>query len=401
MDRKAVTGNHGEGIRSDCRITLQLKRSGGVDIEVSSKVERLYGSRIRDLAGEILDFYGIRHAVLKIEDSGALDFVLAARIEAASRQVTGDEKPFLIPIDEPVSQETEKERRRYSRLYLPGNTPKIMINAGIHGADAIILDLEDSVAQDRKQEARILVRNALRHVGYFGSERMVRINALPEGLADLREVAPEPVQVIVLPKCESAGQITEINKEIRSIPGQVERKRLPLLLLPIIESAIGIENAFSIASAAGNIIGLAIGLEDLTADLGVERSNEGRETLYARTRLINACRAAGIMPYDSVFSNVTDSEGLLAAAVESKTLGFGGMGCIHPRQVEFIHRAYSPSGQEIDKALRVMKAYRKARAEGRGVTSDGSEMIDAPVVKRARRILREAGIGERAGEKEA
>ncbi len=153
--------------------------------------------------------------------------------------------------------------------------------------------------------------------------------------------------------------------------------------MPIVESALGVEHAFEIASSADNVVAMAIGLEDYTADLGVSRTESGDESLYARTRLVNACKAAGIQPIDSVYSDVANEAGLREAARQSRGLGFEGMGCIHPRQIPVIHDVFQPGEQEIARAKMIVRAYEKAEKEGQGVVSLGTKMIDPPVVKRA------------------
>lgn len=351
-----------------------------------SKVASMYGGSIRALLKEILDHYSIGHLCLTIEDSGALPHVIAARTEAAIRKVSNTRKEFLPSMLEQNMGETTKERFRLSRLYLPGNNPSLAINAGIHRPNGVILDLEDSVAPDRKDEARILVRNSLRAIDFYGAERMVRINQLPLGLEDAAVVVPHNVHLLLIPKCEEDWQVQEVEKVVRHTLDPLKITR-PVYLMPIIESALGVENAFSIATASKHVVAVAIGLEDLTADLGVPRTAEGHESLYARTRVINACKAAGIQPIDSVFSDVNDMEGLLDNVKRSKSLGFEGMGCIHPRQIPVIHEGFRPSEAEVEKARKIVAAFAEAREKGLGVVSLGSKMIDAPVVKRAERTL--------------
>jgi len=185
MKQSAITGNKGDRIRSDCQVKLQLFEKGGISIRLQSKVERMFGDQIRQQALEVLEALGVSHALLEIEDSGALPYVIAARIEAAVKQLQDTDRSWIPPLIEQNRYETGRERFRFSRLYLPGNSPSMMLNAGIHQPDGIILDLEDSVAPDRKAEARLLVRNALCQVDFYGAERMVRINQLPAGLQDL------------------------------------------------------------------------------------------------------------------------------------------------------------------------------------------------------------------------
>jgi citrate lyase subunit beta/citryl-CoA lyase len=175
-EQKATAGNQGAKIRSDCFVTLELTSSGGIQLTLQSKVTALYGKSIDRLCREVLAFFKIENAVLSVIDQGALPFVIAARIEAAIRKLKNVRGEFLPPILVENQYHTDRSRDRISRLYLPGNTPSLMINAGIHGAGGIILDLEDAVAPDKKEEAKILVRNALCAVDFMGAERMVRIN---------------------------------------------------------------------------------------------------------------------------------------------------------------------------------------------------------------------------------
>jgi citrate lyase subunit beta/citryl-CoA lyase len=148
-----------------------------------------------------------------------------------------------------------------------------------------------------------------------------------------------------------------------------------------------VENAFEIATSSKSVVAMAIGLEDYTADLGVRRTETGAESLYARTRVVNACKAAGIQPIDSVYSDVANMEGLKTNVENSRSLGFEGMGCIHPRQVPVIHEAFVPGEEEIEKATRIVEAFEEAQARGSGVVALGSKMIDPPVVRRALRTL--------------
>ncbi|OGU81360.1 MAG: citrate lyase ACP [Ignavibacteria bacterium RBG_16_35_7] len=285
---------------------------------------------------------------------------------------------------------TTKERLRRSRLYLPGNEPKFFVNAGLHSPDGIILDLEDSVAHSEKDAAQLLVRNALRSVDFYGAERMVRINQMPLGLNDLKFIVPHFVNVILIPKCESAVQITEIEQEIHRLKRLHKMKSASsgdIYFMPILESALGIMKAYEIATASRHNCALAIGLEDYTADLGTQRTNEGRESFFARSMVINAAKAAGIQAIDTVFSDVADMEGLRESVIEAKSLGFEGKGCIHPRQVQVVHEAFAPTLEEIEKAKKIVLAFEEAESKGLGVVSIGTKMIDAPVVKRAQRTI--------------
>ena len=382
----ATAGNKGKRIRSDCFVRLEIRKSGGIAIQLNSKVERLFGNQIRQQVMEVLDALKVKHAAIELEDMGALPFVIGARIEAAVKQLLPISESWLPPMIPQNLNETKKDQFRFSRLYLPGNTPGMMLNAGIHQPNGIILDLEDSVAPNKKDEARLLVRNALRQVNFYGAERMVRINQLPAGLEDLDEIVPHHVQLILIPKCEHGTQVKEVEERVNFLLKEAKQER-DIFFMPIIESCLGVEHSFEIAKSSDQVVALAIGLEDYTADLGVKRSFQGDESLYARTRLVNACKAAGIQPIDSVFSDVADMEGLRENVNRSRALGFEGMGCIHPRQVPVIHAGYCPDEEEVSIAEKIIDAFKEAESKGLGVISLGTKMIDPPVVKRAHQTM--------------
>jgi len=384
--QSASAGNKGKGIRSDCYITLEITENYGLDISIESKVKAIYGDDILKQLTEMLQYFGIKNARLLIEDTGALRFVIAARLEAVINQLMKTDKEWLPDMPEFSTYHTLKDKQRFSRLYLPGNTPSLMINAGIHKPNGLILDLEDAVAVSKKAEARFLVRNALRSLNFYGAERMVRINQVPAGLEDLTYIIPHNVNLILVPKCESADQLKKVNQKIEELKKGTSDTS-PVWLMPIIESALGVIKAYEIASASDNVAALAIGLEDYTADLGVRRTAEGTESFYARSQVVNACKAAGIQAIDSVFSDVGDMEGLKQNVLKSKALGFDGMGCIHPRQIGVIHEYFAPDEAEIDKAKKIVNAFIEATEKGLGVVSLGTKMIDPPVVKRAQKTI--------------
>src|SRR5215472_15723125 len=307
--RAAEAGHWGGDVRSDLHASLEPRGAGGIEIELESRVAPYYSHAIRAQAREVLETLGVTHARLSIQDEGALPFVIAARIEAATRRAGLGEGRRALPEKLAAPAPSSRDRLRRSRLYLPGSEPKYFINAGLHGPDAVILDLEDSVHPAEKDAARILVRNTLRAVDFGAAERMVRINQLPLGLADLEEIVCEGPDLILIPKVEHPGQVTQVHNMIEELKVRHQINR-PVWLMPILESGIGIENAGPIAAAADSVAALTIGLEDYTADLGVAKTPEGRESIYARTRLINAARAGGIQAIDSAFTDVGDMESL-------------------------------------------------------------------------------------------
>ena len=389
VNKTAEAGRWGKDVRSDVHVLIEPGAARGLELVVESRVEAIYGEAIRRQAREVLQSLRVEDARVTLHDEGALPFVLAARIEAAVRR-SGPETGHRYQLPRmPLPAPSARDRLRRSRLYLPGNEPKYFINAGLHAPDAVILDLEDSVHPAEKDAARVLVRNALRAVDFLAAERMVRINQLPLGLADLEEVVPEGPDVILIPKVERAEQVLEVERHIREIQQRVAQERA-LWLMPILESALGIEHAFPIATASPRICALTIGLEDYTADLGVARTAEGTESLFARQRMVNAARAAGVQAIDSVFSDVADMEGLRAWGRNSRALGFEGMGCIHPLQIAVIHEAFAPTAAEIEKAQRIVAAFEEAQAKGLGVVALGSKMIDPPVVQRALKLVERA-----------
>ncbi|HOF15552.1 MAG TPA: aldolase/citrate lyase family protein [Bacteroidales bacterium] len=386
MNQIAIAGNKGKGVRSDCFITLELTKQGGITVDIVSKVKVLYGRQIEEQIKNILSFYEIKNAKVSIEDSGAISLVIAARMEACIKRLIKTDKEYLMPFLPDNKYTTKRDKNRFTRLYLPGNTPSLALNAGIHNPDGIILDLEDAVAYDKKHEARFMVRNALRGINFYGAERMVRINQIPAGLEDLQYIIPHHINLILVPKCESAEQIVLLNQHLDKLKKEHGISD-EIWLMPIIESALGVMNSFAIAKAADNIVAMAIGLEDYTADLGVKRTKAANESFFARSMLVNACKAAGIQAIDSVFSDVSDMEALKENVLQSKAIGFDGMGCIHPRQIKVIKDNYAPDNDEIERAKKIIHAFMLATEQGLGVVSLGSKMIDMPVVKRAEKTI--------------
>jgi citrate lyase subunit beta / citryl-CoA lyase len=387
MGKTGEAGRQGDTVRSDCHVRIDLKDDGGIKLNINSKVEAMYGDKIKALMLSGLKELGIGSCELNLEDHGALDFVLAARLEcAAKRAGVPKEKEFLPPVHPSTLKPTARDRFRRSRLYLPGNEPKFLLNAAVHKPDAVILDLEDSVSPLEKDAARLLVRNALRAVDFGDCERMVRINQGAMGIDDLEAVVPQNVHCVLIPKVETGEHVRAVDatsERIRKAAGLEN----PVFLMPIIESALGCFEATYIASASSNIIALTIGLEDYTADIGAERTQEGLESFWARSVIVNAARAAQITPIDSVFSDVNDMEGLRKSCLEAKAMGFDGKGCIHPRQISIVHESFAPKENEVAKAQKIVLAFEEARKKGLGVVSLGSKMIDPPVVKRAVRTV--------------
>lgn len=276
-----------------------------------------------------------------------------------------------------------------SLLFVPGNSPAMLQNADIHRADALILDLEDAVAAKEKDSARALVKRAIMALRFGGLPLIIRVN--PPGSPyledDLSAMVPLAPNYVMPTKVAGAEDIRKISARIAEIEAAHGMKAGSVGLVPLIESALGVENAFLIASSDSRVQGMLLGAEDLAFDLGAPRSKAGQEILYARGRIVVAARAAGISAYDTPFTDVNDAAGLEADALFSRSLGFDGKAAISPRHVEAINQAFSPTEAEIRYAREVMAAIQKGEEAGLGVVSLHGKMVDKPIVERAQRVL--------------
>ena len=280
---------------------------------------------------------------------------------------------------------------RRSMLFFPGNSANMLLNADFLGSDSVILDLEDAVAPAEKDSARILVRNAIRDLG-FTREVIVRINPIesPYWQKDLQYIVPVKPDMIMPTKVSSADDIHTISAAIAAEEEKCGLESGVIKLIPLIETALGVENAFQIATADPRVRAIFLGGEDLTADLQCKRTKEGNEIFYARSRMVMAARAAGIDVYDTPWTDVEDYDGLIKDAQFAKSLGFSGKSSISPRHIRFINEVFSPTEAEIRYAEDVFATIEKAKAEGKGVVSLRGKMIDAPIVARARQVLEAA-----------
>ena len=280
---------------------------------------------------------------------------------------------------------------RRSMLFLPGNSPNILLNADFLGADSIILDLEDAVSPAEKDSARILVRNAIKTLAY-SREVIVRINPTdsPYWEEDLEQIVPVKPDMIMPTKVSCGEDVQIISRRLSLLEEQNGMEIGTIGLIPLIETAMGIENAFAIASSDRRVRAIFLGGEDLTADLRCKRTKEGTEIFYARSRMVMAARAAGVDVYDTPWTDVDDMEGLVRDAQFAKSLGFSGKSSINPRQIPSINTVFSPTEEEIQYAKDVFETIEKAKAEGKGVVALHGKMIDAPIVARAKQVLEAA-----------
>lgn len=277
---------------------------------------------------------------------------------------------------------------RRSMMFVPGNNPGMLQNAGLYGADAVIFDLEDAVAITEKDAARRLVANALKFIKY-PCETAVRINHIstPFGYKDLEAILAVNPGIIRLPKAESAAEMHEVDEIITEAEQRYSYPLGSIKMMAAIETAKGILNAPAIAAASPRMTALAIGGEDFIADLKTSRTKDGKELYAARSQIVFAARAAGINAIDSVFSDVNDEATFIAETTMIKELGFDGKSVVSPRQVKLVHRIFAPSRNEVDYAERVLAAYREALARKSGVISLNGKMIDGPIVARAERVI--------------
>lgn len=280
------------------------------------------------------------------------------------------------------------ERLRRAMMFVPGNNPGMLQNAGIYQADTVILDLEDSVAISEKDAARDLVYQAIKTISY-PCEVGVRINHIstPYGRKDLERVLLAKPELIRLPKAESAEEIQEIDAIITAAEEANGFEPGSIRMMAAIETAKGLRQAYEIATASPRMEALAIGGEDFLADLKTSRTRHGGELAVARGQLVLAARAAGVQVIDSVFSDIRDEDGFIAETTRIKEMGFDGKSVVNPRQIKLIYQIFAPAEKEIDLAERILEAYQEALAKNSGVISLNGKMIDTPVVLRAERTL--------------
>ena len=277
---------------------------------------------------------------------------------------------------------------RRSMLFMPGNNAGMLLNADALGADSIILDLEDAVSPAEKDSARILVRNALKYLNYKNCEVIIRINSIDTDYwkKDLDEIIPLNPDMIMPPKVSSAKDVQLIADYMLSVEKKHNIEK-PIAIIPLIETAIGVENAFEIALSCQRVQAIFLGAEDLSADLRCKRTKKGDEIIYSRGRMVIAARAANIAVYDTPFTDVEDEEGLKLDSQFAKALGFTGKAVISPRHVSCVNQAFSPTKEEIEYAYEVMEIIKVAKEQGKGAISFRGKMIDAPIVERARQTL--------------
>ncbi|EGO2558922.1 MULTISPECIES: citrate (pro-3S)-lyase subunit beta [Enterococcus] len=280
------------------------------------------------------------------------------------------------------------ERLRRTMMFVPGANAAMLRDAPLYGADSIMFDLEDAVSLKEKDSARVLVHSALKTFDYGNIEIVVRINALDAGGAeDIEAMVLAGVDVIRLPKTETAQDIIDVEAVITEVEQQNDIPVGTTKMMAAIESAEGVLNAPAIAKSSARLIGIALGAEDYVTNMKTRRHPDGQELFFARSMILHAARAAGIAAIDTVYSDVDNTEGFEAEVRLIKQLGFDGKSVINPRQIPLVNTIYAPTEKEIQNAKEVIWGIREAEAKGSGVISVNGKMVDKPIVERAERVI--------------
>lgn len=276
------------------------------------------------------------------------------------------------------------KKLRRTMLFMPGNNPGMLQNAAILGADSIILDLEDAVSLTEKDSARVLVREAIKNVDYSNVEVVVRVNPLDTefGKEDVNVIARVKPDTLMVPKADEE-EIKIVDEMLNTIEKEEGFEEGSIKIIPLVETAYGLENVYNIIKSSKRVVGILLGGEDLTADLGIKRTKEGQEIFYARNKVATACKALRVDAIDTPFTDTNDYEGLKTDTAKAKSLGMTGKSSINPRQIDTIHSVFAPTEPEIKHALRVLDAMEEAKREGKGVFSLDGKMVDAPIINRA------------------
>ncbi|MEX0804778.1 MAG: CoA ester lyase [Candidatus Binatia bacterium] len=279
-----------------------------------------------------------------------------------------------------------------SWMFVPGHRQRMIDKALGLNADAVMLDIEDGVAPNEKDSARQNIAQSLgRKKTPATPARYVRINAIghPRMDADLQAVVRPGLEGLVCPKVDTPEEVRQVDALLKEREPKLGMEKGGVKLLIAIESPKGLLNAPAIAASSPRISGLIFGAEDYGREIGLPTSREGeaRDLIYARSAIVVAAAAAHVQAVDGVWVDLNDSQGLLGFARQARRLGFSGMSCIHPSQVDAINTTFSPTAEEIAYAWQVLKAFEEANARGDGSIAMGGQLIDRPIVERARRTV--------------
>lgn len=283
-------------------------------------------------------------------------------------------------------------RSRRALLYMPGDDRHKIEKGASLGVDCVCMDMEDGVAYNRKAAARQTIVQALQNLDFSAAERLVRINPAGSGLEaeDIAAVLPYRPDGIVLPKVQSGADLEWAETQIAAAEQQYGWPEGAIILIAIVESALGILNLRQIASATPRLAAIVFGAEDFAGDVGMRRTPEAREVFYARSAVVTHAAAFDLQAIDMVYVNFRDSAGLRREALEGAQFGFSGKQIIHPAQVEPVQEAFTPSDAAIAQAQRLMEAFDEHQRQGKGAFDLDGKMVDAPMLKAAEKVLARA-----------
>ena len=276
-----------------------------------------------------------------------------------------------------------------SLLFVPGNNMRMINKAMTLNPDAVILDLEDAVPMLDKETARIFIRDSVEMLKSTGLDTFVRVNGLSTGLTmdDLKSVINKDLDGILLPKCESNGDVLKLCEMIAELERERGLDEGKIVILPIIETTKGVLNAHEIASASSRVCAISFGAVDFTRELGTTPSKDGTEFFYARSHVAISAIAAGVQAIDTPWIDIMDMDGLTKDAGLARRLGFRGKLLIHPKQIAPVNGIFTPTEEEIRFARTVVEEFAKAQAAGQGAISIGGTMIDIASFRQASKLL--------------
>lgn len=331
---------------SDCMVTVE-DGDGNIDLVLESTVIHQYGNQIRHVVLDTLENLGVQNIKIKIVDKGALDCTIRARVEAAVYRSAGQSEQ--LPWGECDPMRDAKKRLRRTMMFLNAQKPGLIKDPYIYGADSLMLDLEDAVAENQKDAARFSLFHALRTIGYHGAERIVRINGLdtPFWKEDIRCAVAGGCDGIRIPKTETAQDVKIVEQQILKAENEFGRPENSTLIMAAIESARGVVKALEICEASKRLFGIALSGGDYTKDLHTHITGTGIELMGARQQLVIAARAAGVQCFDTVYTDLENEEGFREDVNTIHLMGFDGKSIINPRQIRIVHEIFTPKEKEI------------------------------------------------------
>jgi citrate lyase subunit beta/citryl-CoA lyase len=274
-----------------------------------------------------------------------------------------------------------------SLIFVPGNNPRFLEKAKTLSADIVCFDLEDSVPDSEKTNARNLIKDALKTRSQYTSEIYVRTNSPTSGKIqdDLKEIVQKGIDGIVIPKVNNARELKKIEKTLALL--EKKQKLQPIGLIPSIESAEGVANTHEIASASKRISAIVFGVFDFLNDMGIEYTKQPEGAKFARAKIPIEAKAVGVYALDAIWQDLKDEKGLIEDCKIGKSLGYVGKTIIHPDQILIIHKTFHPNKTELEWAEKVCNTYEKSTKKGKGATTVNGKMIDEVHYKRAKSLL--------------